>query len=61
MDERHPLALGAGCGTTTYPAYKWLGESDVLLVLGASLTRSPYAQPVPPRWVAPALSPKTLW
>jgi len=46
FDERHPLALGAGSGTTTYPAHKWLDESDVLLALGSSLTRSPYAQKV---------------
>lgn len=46
FDERHPLALGAGSGTTTLPAHRWLVESDVLLALGTSLTRSPYAQPV---------------
>ena len=48
FDERHPLALGAGSGTTTYPAYKWLSESDVLLALGSSLTRTPYGQKVKP-------------
>lgn len=46
MDERHPLALGAGSGTTTLAAHRWLVESDVLLALGTSLTRSPYAQPI---------------
>ncbi len=44
MDERHPLALGAGSGTTTKAAHVWLSESDVLLGLGTSLTRSPYGQ-----------------
>ncbi|MEL0091111.1 MAG: thiamine pyrophosphate-dependent enzyme [Rhodospirillales bacterium] len=48
IDERHPLSLGAGSGTTTYPAHEWLLESDVLIALGASLTRSPYAQKVHP-------------
>jgi thiamine pyrophosphate-dependent acetolactate synthase large subunit-like protein len=46
FDERHPLALGAGSGATTLPAYQRLGESDVMLALGASLTRTPYAQPI---------------
>lgn len=46
FDERHPLALGAGSGTTTGPANEWLTGSDVMLALGASLTRSPYAQKV---------------
>lgn len=48
FDERHPLALGAGSGTTTYPAHEWLTESDVLLALGSSLTRTPYGQKVQP-------------
>ena len=48
FDERHALALGAGSGATTLPAHRWLAESDVLLALGSSLTRSPYGQPVHP-------------
>jgi len=48
FDERHPLALGAGSGATTLPAHRWLSDSDVLLALGSSLTRSPYGQPVRP-------------
>ena len=44
FDERHPLSLGAGCGTTTLAAHNWLKNSDVLLVLGSSLTRTPYGQ-----------------
>jgi len=46
IDERHPLALGAGSGTTTQAAHVWLSESDVLLGLGTSLTRSPYGQAI---------------
>tara|TARA_B100001123_G_scaffold364422_1_gene422790 strand:+ start:2873 stop:4513 length:1641 start_codon:yes stop_codon:yes gene_type:complete len=46
LDERHPLALGAGSGSTTQPAFEWLKNSDVLLALGASLTRTFYAQPI---------------
>ncbi|MDH3453130.1 MAG: thiamine pyrophosphate-requiring protein, partial [Gammaproteobacteria bacterium] len=48
FDERHPLALGAGSGATTLPAHRWLGQCDVLLALGSSLTRSPYGQPIRP-------------
>ncbi len=48
FDERHPLALGAGSGTTTGPAHEWLTGSDVLLALGSSLTRTPYGQKVQP-------------
>jgi acetolactate synthase-1/2/3 large subunit len=44
IDEDHPLALGAGVGTTTLPAYRWLNESDVMIALGSSLTRTPYGQ-----------------
>jgi thiamine pyrophosphate-dependent acetolactate synthase large subunit-like protein len=46
FDERHPLSLGAGSGTTTGPANHWLINSDVILALGSSLTRSPYAQKI---------------
>jgi acetolactate synthase-1/2/3 large subunit len=48
FDERHPLSLGAGSGTTTGPANHWLTSSDVILALGSSLTRSPYAQKINP-------------
>ncbi len=48
FDERHPLALGAGSGTTTGPANEWLTGSDVLLALGSSLTRTPYGQKIKP-------------
>ena len=46
FDERHPLSLGSGSGTTTGPAHHWLTNSDVILALGSSLTRSPYAQKI---------------
>ena len=46
MDETHPLALGAGSGMTTLAAHRWLTESDVMLCLGTSLTRTFYGQPV---------------
>ena len=39
FDERHPLALGAGSGTTTGPANEWLTGSDTMLALGTSLTK----------------------
>ena len=48
FDERHPLALGAGSGTTTGPAHEWLTNSDVMLALGSSLTRTPYGQKIQP-------------
>jgi acetolactate synthase-1/2/3 large subunit len=47
FDERDPLSLGSGCGTTTQMAHEWLKYSDVILALGSSLTRSPYAQAIP--------------
>lgn len=48
FDERHPLALGAGSGATTLQAHQWLKNSDVLLAIGSSLTRTFYGQPVAP-------------
>ncbi|MDA0353065.1 MAG: thiamine pyrophosphate-requiring protein [Chloroflexi bacterium] len=47
IDERHPLALGAGSGATTGPAHKWLSTCDVMIALGSSLTRTGYAQAIP--------------
>ncbi|MEM7219922.1 MAG: thiamine pyrophosphate-requiring protein [Pseudomonadota bacterium] len=46
MDERHPLCLGAGSGLTTMQAGKWQKESDLILALGSSLTRTFYGQPI---------------
>jgi len=48
IDERHPLALGAGSGATTGPAHQWLQSCDLLMALGSSLTRSPYGQRIRP-------------
>ena len=48
FDERHPLALGAGSGATTGPAHQWLQSCDLLMAIGSSLTRSPYAQRIRP-------------
>ena len=47
FDETHPLSLGAGSGATTAAAVKWLNESDLILALGTSLTRTPYARTIP--------------
>ncbi len=47
FDERHPLALGSGSGATGLHARRWIQESDVLLALGSSLTRTGYGQPIP--------------
>ena len=47
FDERHPLSVGSGSGATTLPARTWLQESDVLLALGSSMTRTHYGQPIP--------------
>ncbi|MDE2696594.1 MAG: thiamine pyrophosphate-requiring protein [Chloroflexota bacterium] len=48
FDERHPLSIGAGAGTTTLAAHKRIGEADVLLALGTSLTRTGYGQSIRP-------------
>jgi len=47
FDERHPLALGAGSSSTSLQARQWIQESDTLLALGSSLTRTSYGQPIP--------------
>ena len=47
FDEAHPLALGAGGMTATGPAAQWLSETDCLVAVGSSLTRTPYGQRVP--------------
>ena len=47
FDERHPLSVGSGSGATTLPARTWLQESDALLAIGSSLTRTQYGQPIP--------------
>ena len=47
FDELHPLALGSGSSSTGLHARQWIQESDVLLALGSSLTRTSYGQPIP--------------
>jgi len=47
FDERHPLALGSGSSSTSLQARQWLQESDTLIALGSSLTRTSYGQPIP--------------
>src|SRR5919199_1122503 len=47
FDERHPLSLGSGSASTGLHARRWIQESDVLLALGSSLTRTSYGQPIP--------------
>ncbi|MCH7745788.1 MAG: hypothetical protein IIC84_06925, partial [Chloroflexi bacterium] len=47
FDERHPLALGSGSGATGQHAHRWLQESDVLMALGSSMSRTGYGQPIP--------------
>src|SRR5438093_12094875 len=47
FDERHPLALGSGSSSTSLQARQWIQESDTLLALGSSLTRTGYGQPIP--------------
>ncbi|MBI4310714.1 MAG: thiamine pyrophosphate-requiring protein [Chloroflexi bacterium] len=48
IDERHPLALGAGSGATTLAAVNWLRDSDLLFGAGTSLTLTGYGQRIPP-------------
>jgi len=47
FDARHPLAVGSGSSSTGLHARRWIQESDVLLALGSSLTRTSYGQPIP--------------
>jgi thiamine pyrophosphate-dependent acetolactate synthase large subunit-like protein len=47
FNESHPLSLGAGSSATSRQARKWLQESDLLLGLGSSLSRTSYGQPIP--------------
>tara|TARA_Y100000590_G_scaffold71530_1_gene78603 strand:+ start:16252 stop:17883 length:1632 start_codon:yes stop_codon:yes gene_type:complete len=47
IDERHYLSLGAGSGATTWPAHKWIQESDLVFGIGTSLTKNNYTQQMP--------------
>ena len=47
IDERHPLALGAANRTAPKGVWTWLKESDVMLALGTSLSKTNYGIDVP--------------
>ncbi|MBI4220070.1 MAG: thiamine pyrophosphate-requiring protein [Chloroflexi bacterium] len=47
IDERHPLALGAANRTASLAVWNWLKESDVLLAIGSSLTKTQYGIDIP--------------
>ena len=48
FDERHPLSLGAGSRAMNLAARTSILECDLLLAVGASLSRSPYAHEIRP-------------
>ena len=47
FDQKHPLALGSGSAATSLQARTWIQDSDVLLAIGSSLTKTLYGQPIP--------------
>jgi uncharacterized protein len=54
--EDHPLALGAGGRTGTLAAARFLTESDLIFGVGASLSVSGFAAPIPKGKVAVQLT-----
>ena len=46
-EARHPLALGSGSGVMSEPVYRFLGDADLVLAIGTSMTRHPMVTPVP--------------
>jgi thiamine pyrophosphate-dependent acetolactate synthase large subunit-like protein len=46
-ERRHPWALGAGHGTMSEMIVQFLGDADVVLAVGTSLTRHGMVTPVP--------------
>ncbi len=51
FDERHPLSLGAGSRAMNLAARTSILECDLLLAVGASLSRSPYSHEIRPETV----------
>lgn len=47
IDERHPLSLGAANKTAPKAVWEWLKSSDVLLAIGASLTKTNFGIDIP--------------
>ncbi len=45
--ENHPLALGSGSGVMSRPVFHFLGQADVMLAVGTSLTKHGMATPIP--------------
>ena len=48
FNERHPLSLGTGSYAATQMVRDYLTQSDALFAIGASLTRTLFAPPIPP-------------
>jgi acetolactate synthase-1/2/3 large subunit len=46
--EDHPLALGSGSGVMSRPVFHFLGQADLLLAVGTSLTKHGMATNIPP-------------
>lgn len=46
-ERHHPLALGAGHGTMSEMILRFLGEADVVLAVGTSLTQHGMVTPIP--------------
>ena len=47
FDERHPLSLGAANKSAPKGVWEWLKSSDVLLAIGASLTKTTFGINIP--------------
>jgi acetolactate synthase-1/2/3 large subunit len=45
--ENHPLALGSGSGVMSRPVVHFLGQADIILAVGTSLTKHGMATPIP--------------
>ena len=47
FDERHPLSLGAANRTAPKAVWSWLKDSDVLIGLGASFSKTTFGIDIP--------------